>query len=60
MYQMLIILFYSNLNLESCLWEFNGYFNMSELVSVCGGRIGADGQVKSQSKQFIPWHKETN
>ncbi|KAK3099400.1 hypothetical protein FSP39_003828 [Pinctada imbricata] len=36
--------FYRNLNLESCLWEFNGYFNMSELVDVCGGEIATDGQ----------------
>lgn len=37
--------FYRNLNLEACLWEFTSYYDMSELLSDCGGTIGTDGQV---------------
>lgn len=39
--------FYRNLNLEACLWEFTGYYDMSELLSDCGGAIGTDGQVSN-------------
>lgn len=39
--------FYRNLNLEACLWEFTSYYDMSELLSDCGGTIGTDGQVSS-------------
>lgn len=37
--------FYRNLNLEACLWEFTSYYDMSELLTECGGTIGTDGQV---------------
>lgn len=37
--------FYRNLNLEACLWEFNSYYDMSELLTDCSGTIGTDGQV---------------
>lgn len=37
--------FYQNLNLEACLWEFNSYYDMSELLTDCSGSIGTDGQV---------------
>ncbi|KAF5898203.1 FRAS1-related extracellular matrix protein 2-like, partial [Clarias magur] len=36
--------FYRNLNLEACLWEFVSYYDMSELLTDCGGSIGTDGQ----------------
>lgn len=39
--------FYRNLHLEACLWEFVSYYDMSELLSDCGGNIGTDGQVSS-------------
>lgn len=37
--------FYRNLHLEACLWEFVSYYDMSELLTDCGGTIGTDGQV---------------
>ncbi|KAM9436971.1 FRAS1-related extracellular matrix protein 2-like [Salvelinus alpinus] len=36
--------FYKNLNLEACLWGFTSYYNMSELLTDCGGTIRTDGQ----------------
>lgn len=38
--------FYRNLDLEACLWEFVSYYDMSELLTDCGGTIGTDGQVR--------------
>lgn len=39
--------FYRNLNLEACLWEFVSYYDMSELLTDCGGSIGTNGQVST-------------
>lgn len=44
--------FYRNLNLESCLWEFTSYYDMSELLNDCGGSIGTDGQVGNTISWF--------
>ncbi|KAL3878630.1 hypothetical protein ACJMK2_030964 [Sinanodonta woodiana] len=45
--------FYRNLDLESCLWEFISYYNMSELVSYCGGKIETDGQVVNLKQSYV-------
>ncbi|PWA28075.1 hypothetical protein CCH79_00012133, partial [Gambusia affinis] len=45
--------FYRNLNLEACLWEFTSYYDMSELLSDCGGTIGTDGQVLNLIQSFV-------
>uniref|UniRef100_A0A3Q3M119 FRAS1 related extracellular matrix 2b n=1 Tax=Mastacembelus armatus TaxID=205130 RepID=A0A3Q3M119_9TELE len=45
--------FYRNLNLESCLWEFTNYYDMSELLSDCGGTIGTDGQVLNLVQSYV-------
>ncbi|XP_035478978.2 FRAS1-related extracellular matrix protein 2b [Scophthalmus maximus] len=45
--------FYRNLNLEACLWEFTGYYDMSELLSDCGGAIGTDGQVLNLVQSYV-------
>ncbi|KAM4590462.1 FRAS1-related extracellular matrix protein 2b [Fundulus diaphanus] len=45
--------FYRNLNLEACLWEFTSYYDMSELLSDCGGTIGTDGQVLNLVQSFV-------
>ncbi|XP_051822639.1 FRAS1-related extracellular matrix protein 3 [Antechinus flavipes] len=37
--------FYHNLDLDSCLWEFSNYYDMSELLTACGGSVSTDGQV---------------
>lgn len=38
--------FYRHLNLDACLWTFESYYDMTELVQKCGGSITTDGQVK--------------
>lgn len=45
--------FYRNLNLEACLWEFSSYYDMSELLSDCGGNIGTDGQVRNPTFELL-------
>ncbi|XP_018610966.2 FRAS1-related extracellular matrix protein 2a [Scleropages formosus] len=45
--------FYSNLNLEACLWEFISYYDMSELLTDCGGTIGTDGQVLNLVQSYV-------
>uniref|UniRef100_A0A3P8SR40 FRAS1 related extracellular matrix 2b n=1 Tax=Amphiprion percula TaxID=161767 RepID=A0A3P8SR40_AMPPE len=45
--------FYKNLNLEACLWEFTCYYDMSELLSDCGGTIGTDGQVLNLVQSYV-------
>ncbi|XP_034556200.1 FRAS1-related extracellular matrix protein 2b [Notolabrus celidotus] len=45
--------FYRNLNLEACLWEFSSYYDMSELLSDCGGTVGTDGQVLNLVQSFV-------
>uniref|UniRef100_H2YPT7 Calx-beta domain-containing protein n=1 Tax=Ciona savignyi TaxID=51511 RepID=H2YPT7_CIOSA len=42
-----------NLNLEACLWEFTSYYDMSELLSECGGQIGTDGQVLDLVQSYV-------
>ncbi|XP_044133029.1 FRAS1-related extracellular matrix protein 3 [Bufo gargarizans] len=45
--------FYHNLNLEACLWEFNSYYDMSELLTDCSGTIGTDGQVLNLVQSYV-------
>ncbi|KAM9330460.1 FRAS1-related extracellular matrix protein 3 [Gastrophryne carolinensis] len=45
--------FYRNLNLEACLWEFNSYYDMSELLTDCSGSIGTDGQVLNLVQSYV-------
>jgi len=37
--------FYSNLDLENCMWQFHGFFKISELLNVCGAVLETSGQV---------------
>lgn len=50
--------FYRNLNLEACLWEFTSYYDMSELLSDCGGTIGTDGQVSISTFELLGQFKK--
>ncbi|KAK6305795.1 hypothetical protein J4Q44_G00245750 [Coregonus suidteri] len=43
----------ANLNLESCLWGFTSYYDMSELLTDCGGTIGTDGQVLNLVQSYV-------
>ncbi|XP_042325617.1 FRAS1-related extracellular matrix protein 3 [Sceloporus undulatus] len=45
--------FYRNLNLDACLWEFDSYYDMSELLTDCSGSIGTDGQVLNLVQSYV-------
>ncbi|KAG1699840.1 FRAS1-related extracellular matrix protein 2 [Nymphon striatum] len=45
--------FYKNLNLEDCTWKFETYYDMSELITHCGGKIGTDGQVLDLVQSYV-------
>lgn len=36
---------YKHLNLKSCIWTFDAYYDMTELIDICGGSVTADFQV---------------
>ena len=40
--------FYSNLDLENCMWQFDGLFKLPELIGTCGANVETSGQVLIQ------------
>lgn len=50
---MFIYRFYRNLDLEACLWHFESYYDMSELITDCGGTITTDGQVRNVVQSYV-------
>ena len=50
--------FYRSLDWQGCVWRFEAEFSLSELVSVCGGRIAAapaaDGLLQSLVALTVP------
>jgi hypothetical protein len=47
------VLLYSHLDLDSCTWRFKSYYNMSDLMSKCGGRIATETQVSNLVQSFV-------
>uniref|UniRef100_A0A3Q4HVK7 Fraser extracellular matrix complex subunit 1 n=1 Tax=Neolamprologus brichardi TaxID=32507 RepID=A0A3Q4HVK7_NEOBR len=45
--------FYKHLNLKSCIWTFDAYYDMTELIDVCGGSVTADFQVRDSAQSFL-------
>ncbi|XP_035245707.1 extracellular matrix protein FRAS1-like isoform X1 [Anguilla anguilla] len=44
---------YKHLNLKSCLWTFDAYYDMTKLIDVCGGSVTADFQVRDSAQSFL-------
>uniref|UniRef100_A0A672MQB1 Extracellular matrix protein FRAS1-like n=1 Tax=Sinocyclocheilus grahami TaxID=75366 RepID=A0A672MQB1_SINGR len=44
---------YKHLNLKSCIWTFDAYYDMTELIDVCGGSVTADFQVRDSTQSFL-------
>eukprot|EP00118_Oscarella_pearsei_P010703 m.67205 g.67205 ORF g.67205 m.67205 type:complete len:3953 (+) comp35439_c0_seq1:534-12392(+) len=40
---------YQHLDLSKCLWTFEAYFHMTELVDICGGTVTTDFGVRDQT-----------
>ncbi|XP_069341542.1 extracellular matrix organizing protein FRAS1 [Eulemur rufifrons] len=47
---------YQHLNLKSCVWTFDAYYGMTELIDVCGGSVTADFQVRDSAQSFLTVH----
>lgn len=52
---------YKHLNLKSCVWTFDAYYDMTELIDVCGGSVTADFQVGAPGAplKVRTWCRET-
>lgn len=52
--------FYKNLNLDSCVWNFESYFHISELIQKCGASLTSGAHLKgltqSQLSLRLPLH----
>ena len=52
--------FYRSLDLESCLWTFNTYYDISELIQYCGATVTSDQKSRqisqSQLTVRVPLH----
>ncbi|KPP66085.1 hypothetical protein Z043_115451, partial [Scleropages formosus] len=44
---------YKHLNLKTCTWTFEAYYDMTELVDICGGSVTADFQVRDSAQSFL-------
>ncbi|CAG0921537.1 unnamed protein product, partial [Notodromas monacha] len=47
------VVLYSHLDLDSCSWMFRSFFNMSDLMSKCGGMISTENQVLNLVQSFV-------
>ncbi|XP_060554877.1 FRAS1-related extracellular matrix protein 2-like isoform X2 [Ruditapes philippinarum] len=45
--------FYKNLDLDSCVWTFESYYDMSELVDPCQAMIQAEAQVQDIRHSYV-------
>lgn len=44
---------YKHLNLKSCIWTFDAWYHMTDLVDICGGRIISDFQVRDSAQTYL-------
>ncbi|XP_076856944.1 extracellular matrix organizing protein FRAS1 isoform X2 [Brachyhypopomus gauderio] len=44
---------YKHLNLKSCIWTFDAFYDMTKLIDVCGGSVTADFQVRDSAQSFL-------
>ncbi|XP_053399449.1 FRAS1-related extracellular matrix protein 2-like isoform X2 [Mercenaria mercenaria] len=45
--------FYKNLDLDSCVWTFESYYDMSELVNPCKALVQAEAQVQDIKQSYV-------
>lgn len=44
---------YKHLDLKSCIWTFDAWYHMTELVDVCGGQVISDFQVRDSAQTYL-------
>lgn len=45
--------FYRSLDLRKCLWTFESYYNMSEVVDKCGGSVATDDTIRDNTQSHL-------
>lgn len=44
---------YKHLDLKKCLWTFEAWYHITDLVDLCGGRAVSDFQVKGRGQTYL-------
>ena len=44
---------YRHLNLKSCMWHFDAWYHMTELVDLCGGAVISDFEVRDAAHSYL-------
>ena len=44
---------YQHLNLKSCMWQFDAWYHMTELVDLCGGAVISDFEVRDAAHSYL-------
>ncbi|KAH3869870.1 hypothetical protein DPMN_033043, partial [Dreissena polymorpha] len=47
------LMLYKYLDLKKCMWNFEAWFAMTDLVDLCGGRAVSDFQVRGGGKTYL-------
>ena len=45
--------FYKNLDLESCMWNFNSYYDISEILQYCAATVTTDGASRDPAQSQL-------
>ncbi|XP_067131538.1 extracellular matrix organizing protein FRAS1-like isoform X3 [Centruroides vittatus] len=47
---------YQHLDLKTCLWKFDAWYHMTELVDLCGGNIASNFQLRTSGETYLTVH----
>ncbi|XP_023218012.1 extracellular matrix protein FRAS1-like [Centruroides sculpturatus] len=47
---------YQHLDLKICLWKFDAWYHMTELVDLCGGNIASNFQLRTSGETYLTVH----
>ena len=47
------LLLYKHLNLKTCIWTFDAWYHMTDLVDLCGGHAVSDFQVTNGGQTYL-------
>ncbi|XP_013794564.2 extracellular matrix protein FRAS1-like [Limulus polyphemus] len=44
---------YQHLDLKSCVWTFDAWYHMTELIDLCGGSVTSDFQMRDSAQSYL-------
>ena len=47
------LMLYKHLDLKTCIWTFDAWYHMTDLVDLCGGRAVSDFQVSDKGQTYL-------